>query len=673
MRFLLVSISFCFFSILSIAQENFTYDANRYSDNGSRVCLVEAHVDAQNFVLSFPDAALNTTAMTQVSRRQKGGEADDWVLLAELDPGTESWIDSEIIPGIAYEYQIKRNSATGYLLGGIDVDQTNYQGRLILVIDESIQQTLSPQIRQLKKDLTGEGYLVTELYVPRVEGWFGGSEVIDIKSEIQAIYNQAHELDKPNHLFLLGHVPVPRSGLDLQAPDGHVESLGARGADTFYADIDGEFTDVDTYEAANLNHPEAQNLPNDLKWDQDHIPSTLEMAFGRVDFADLNSLSAPESTLLINYLDRLHAYRHGQTWMGRKTGFYYGYNNSNDGSFRTLVPISGKDGVYEFYSNDNFPQQIQSTGPYQIFMQNRFVPDHIEWNTSGMDATIFSSDQSYWGFWCSEETGGIGRIRGLLAKPTKCLSILWTTTAVNIFHQMGIGETLGNACKRIMDHAIDNPIYEKPEADWDDRDWWNRNHMQVLGDPTLRINQVLPISNLRAESWSSSLLHLGWDASVDTDIVGYHIYRADTEFGFYERITSEPVEETEYLDDTFDNFNYWYMVRAVKREVTGSGTYLNPSVGLFAQAEIAFSTQEVGSAIHLSTFPNPASEYIEFKTEKRMHRIIIQNDAGQVIYSTHLDDNFLRMQLDGLISGQYFALVQFEDKQILQTSFIVEP
>ena len=56
-------------------------------------------------------------------------------------PVAASWFDNAVAVGQAYEYQESRNigteQATGYVTACLRFDQTNYKGRMILVIDKS--------------------------------------------------------------------------------------------------------------------------------------------------------------------------------------------------------------------------------------------------------------------------------------------------------------------------------------------------------------------------------------------------------------------------------------------------------------------------------------------------------------------------------------------------------
>ncbi|MBI1878670.1 MAG: hypothetical protein HYR94_10680, partial [Chloroflexi bacterium] len=64
-------------------------------------------------------------------------------------------------------------------------------------------------------------------------------------------------------------------------------------------------------------------------------------------------------------------------------------------------------------------------------------------------------------------------------------------------------------------------------------------------------------------------------------VVGYHIYRAATAAGPFIRVSAVPVTGTSFTDTGPPAGDSTYMVRAIKLEDTPSGTYFNPSQGIF--------------------------------------------------------------------------------------------
>lgn len=649
----LLKITLILLSNVTFSQFNFNYNFNT---TGRRVCLVESVVNTSVPIvtISFLENYTNISEPYTVKRRIINGTNADWNTVATNIPATTlNWADTNVSIGQAYEYQVRRTvvggDAIGYLTVAVNYDQSNYKGKMILAIDISFQNSLSNELLQLKNDLTNEGWNVIELYVPRATTWETEASIITTKNAIATAYNNAPTNDKPTHLFLLGHIPIARSGQNAIAPDNHNVNKGARGSDCFYADIDGVFTDVATYNPFNINSL-AINLPGDLKWDQDFIPSSLEMAFGRVDFADITSFTISEENLLRSYLNRLHQYRIVANGfdMGEKTAFRFGYDNSNDGSYRSLIPISGSNNV-DYYSNSLlFPQWVQENGPYQIFMQNSQVPNLNEWTTYGMDATIFSSDQSYWGYWDEPEGFVFSKIRALLASNTKCLGIIYTTTAINTFHQPAMGETMGWSSKRIMDHNNSNNLLEKRQQSYDTAEFWNRTHFQYHGDPTLRLFQVKPASNLQATTDGSSI-NLTWNASPDDAIIGYHIYKSASEFGVYTKLTTTPISILTYTDTNFLPTD-WYMVRAIKLQTTGSGSYLNPSIGIRNNAN-QLSTLD-HNLVSITVYPNPTHNEIFIESSETLINYQVLDLQGNLIMKNALEKS--KVDLSELENGVYF-------------------
>jgi len=54
-----------------------------------------------------------------------------------------------------------------------------------------------------------------------------------------------------------------------------------------------------------------QEENGDGKFDQDTIPGPVQLAVGRVDLSRMPAFEADETTLLRQYLNRNHAWRHG--------------------------------------------------------------------------------------------------------------------------------------------------------------------------------------------------------------------------------------------------------------------------------------------------------------------------------------------------------------------------
>lgn len=653
-----------FISINAVFAQNYSFN---FAATGRRVCLVSSKVAANNSSVKiiFHDSLSNTSEPLFVNKRLLG--TTSWSNVASnIIPGTGHWIDTNVSAGEVWEYQVKRNntwsfastnySAVGYTLGALLTDNSVYKGQMILLVAQDIPTNLATKYFRLKKELTNEGWFVNELVVPKATSWDSGNQVVTIKTQIQNIYNAAPTTDKPKVLFILGHVPMPRSGsANVVAPDDHSQNAGARGCDGYYADMDGVYTDAATFNPGGLTTPLAINQPNDFKWDQDYFSSNLEMAFGRVDFADITDVTTSELGLIENYLDRLSNYRNVNTGfdMGDKSAFNLGYNNSNDASYRTLLNVSKPENVYQKTDASNHNQWVQNNGPFKVYMQNVLVPSITDWQTYGMNATVYSSDQSYWGFGDVPQPSGVfSRIRALLGVDTKCLVALWTTTSIGLFHQACTGQSIGQALLHTMNHNTTNQHLEKPQQQYDTEAWWNRTHFEIWGDPTISLYQVKPVNNLTLTNVSGNPV-LQWTPSSDSAVLGYHIYESNTELGVFQRISTSPITITNF---TIPNYNpsHWYMVKAIKVVESGCGKLLQSSIGKSIQADVNLTSAEFQTTKSWMVYPNPVKDQLQIRSENKLQRIRIYNNLNQLVVNIQPKTSDYLIECSSWQSGLYF-------------------
>ena len=228
---------------------------------------------------------------SQVVHRRLKGEVN-WVSQATLGVADTIWADSTAQPGVEYEYWMQRtytglspNTAVGYITAGYNLPLVENRGKLLLLVDATMEVPLGPEIAQLKRDLTGDGWTVQVISAARRDTLTDVTAAADTK----ALIKTAYDADPANvkQVYILGHVPVPYAGNS--AWDGHGNHSGAWSADGFYGDMDGNWTDssVNNNVTANVR---LTNVPGDGRLDQSTIPSTLELMVGRVD---LVKCSAP--------------------------------------------------------------------------------------------------------------------------------------------------------------------------------------------------------------------------------------------------------------------------------------------------------------------------------------------------------------------------------------------
>jgi hypothetical protein len=512
-----------------------------------------------------------------LSRKETGAGA--WTPLANLVGSATGYVDSNVVTGRLYEYQIARQSpgitGYGYLASGIDVPMTEFRGRIILVVDNSIAAALAGEIDQLARDLVGDGWTVTRREVGR------GDTPGAVRDVIRAAYNE----DRTNTraALLLGHVPVARSGnLNI---DGH--AARPLPTDAFYADMDGNWTDTN----------------GDGVFEQNQIPSDLELMVGRIDFSDMpgEQAAAPipgETDLLRRYLKKDHEFRQGirrvprRALIGDRTGdaegqafgavgfrtfaALFGPNNVTAANVEDLAPpgerwisrLTAQDWLWVYGSGGGSNTSMSGLGLHGQY--------HDVWSVDFVDLRARGMFYLMLGSWLVDWNQRDNIMRAALAAPDYGLAAAWSGRPHLFFQHMAMGETLGYGIRLSQNNTslYTNQVNEETRG----------IHVALLGDPTLRLHVVAPATGLSAAG-GGGVPVLTWTASPDAD-AGYHVYRAASADGPFMRVTNLPITATTFTDSSAPVGDYTYMVRAVRHELSGSGSYFNPSQGIFIQAAV---------------------------------------------------------------------------------------
>jgi hypothetical protein len=135
---------------------------------------------------------------------------------------------------------------------------------------------------------------------------------------------------------------------------------------------------------------------------------------------------------------------------------------------------------------------------------------------------------------------------------------------------MGMGETIGY-CLRTTQNNINT---------YDQQSTHRHVHVSMLGDPTLRMHIVCPVSSLQSAITANNSVILAWKPADDS-IIGYYVYKLDTLENKYNKITPTPVTDTWFEDTVPDRGNNYYMVKTFKLSQAASGSYYNLSQAIF--------------------------------------------------------------------------------------------
>jgi hypothetical protein len=199
------------------------------------------------------------------------------------------------------------------------------------------------------------------------------------------------------------------------------------------------------------------------------------------------------------------------------------------------------------------------------------------WSTDIVDGDAKVVFVMLFGSWFGNWDGTDNFMRSFLATPTLGLTACLSGEPHWNFHHMAMGETIGFSTRVTMNNST---TYRS-----ETNDFTRGNFIALMGDPTLRMYPVVPPSNLEAMATTQDGVLLSWQASPD-DVIGYHVYRATSINGPFTRLDNLPITTTQYLDSQFRSGHNVYMVRAVKLQQTASGTFFNPSQGIFAQIDL---------------------------------------------------------------------------------------
>jgi hypothetical protein len=535
--------------------------AETYSEGYTLKAMAEVNASAPAITLRW----LNSTSTGTITIGRKVDADLDFTPWASLPASAREYRDAAISVGTAYEYEIYQSSGWrfDYILSGINVSYPTYRGRVILLADSTHTANLTAELSRLETDLIGDGWLVSRHDINR------NLTPPEVRDMIRSDWGNGTA--NASMVLIIGHVPVPYSGCI--APDGHGDHVGAWAADLYYGSMQDSWTDTSTT-CTGASRTQNRNQPGDGKFDQSGVPgyAAVELAVGRVDFYDMPAFPKTELELLRQYLDKDHSFRNGTTKIARRAlvdDNFLGYDEGFAQSGWRLTALVGMNNV--------------TAGDWSTLASTEYL-----WgygcgggsytsaggiaSTSNYASTTYKAAfnflfGSYFGDWDSTNNF----LRAPLANPTYGLTDAWAGRPSWFVHRMALGEPIGLSARTSTCPGIYAPTgLSSCEV-----------HIALMGDPTLRMEYPEPAARLNATRINSTSVRLTWNHSPSSPL-GYHVFRADSPRGPYERLSPSIANATEYLDAAAPIGAYTYMVRAVLLTTSGSGSYLNPSQGIFA-------------------------------------------------------------------------------------------
>ena len=545
----------------------------------------------------------------------------------------------------------------GFIYAGIQISALEDRGTILLLIDDLYTDPLNTEIDRLELDLIKDGWRVKRRMVNRNDA------VTSVKAVIQSVYTETPELKA---LFILGHVPVPYSGYIV--PDTHKENHeGAWPADTYYGELTGTWTDanidVTTPSALPLrNH----NIPNDGKFDQDSIPTSMELQVGRVDLYGMNYFDLDEFELTRRYLNKNHLFKTAQIAVTRRAlvddNFDQQFAAPAASAWRNFAPMFGANSIDEL---DYF-----STMKNESYLWSYGCGGGSHVSAGGIGNTQdFANDSlltvftmlfgSQFGDWDNDNNF----LKAPLASGLT-LTNCWAGSPPYTFHHMAMGYPIGYSIIRTQNSNYG--VYQNgPQL----------VHTALMGDPSLRLHPVkMPTDFSAVTTQENETIELNWTAPIEEEIAGYYLYRSDSIYGNFERINDSPILGTSFVDMNPLQGKNVYMVKTLKLETSGSGTYYNLSLGADTETSIVLSTNDLSNRFKL--YPNPTSGklYLEFE-EVNLGKIEINlmNFNGVVLHKEIYTAQKGKKMLDfsALADGVYLLQLKEGTKQGIKKIVII--
>lgn len=506
--------------------------------------------------------------------------------------------------GSVYEYAFTRqieNVGTfkGYIMAGCKVPAKSSRGKVLLVIEQQAADSLTFELNRYIDDLIQDGFEVSQILV----------NATDTPSQVKqsiVVHTSSWSATQERYITLIGTVPVPYSGWMMN--DDLIDHRGAWPSDVYYAEMDMDWTDT-LINNTNVNYPMQNNAPGDGKFDQNLLSSAPDFNIGRIDFSNLPCFTTiSEIGLLKRYFDKNHAFRMGSVAINRE-----GYINSWMNYVINPNPTYG--GFTEYYGKigeNNFPALTDSMFASYQNLENTFIQNVAQnsyrlafytgdagfsYITNIATASTFNSLSSYnavfnWSFghyfgdW--NTTCNFGRM--MLGAPGTSLTHIWAGNPSQYFHMFGIDYTIGQTI-RINQYNHRNNYHNLPLPSMDN--YYQRTHIALMGDPTLRLHYELPVLSLSQNTGASGEANFQWLMPPSCDSA--RVYRSASAAGPFQLIGV--VATNTFSDPAPLPDSSFYMVRAQRLHVTGSGSYYNLSEG----ARVGFSNTSALSAMQTAS------------------------------------------------------------------------
>lgn len=527
-----------------------SFDATAQTSRDHAVLLTMERVLGQ-FGITWPRDTVPTTYYVKV----RSAANQDWVAYDTL---TNTSPNLFVIPPsldhaeIEVEKRLKGPdgkdiSAFGYYLGHGTGNLARWQhpGRVLLVMDKQLHDSLSEELGVWIDDAQKEGWIVQSMIVPPsldIDANFIVSDIADVFAD----HSSGASL---THVFIVGNIPYAysggfkASGPNVQ-PDGHPEHGGAWSSDARYTDLEvspgissGEqWTDVSVNISGNgeAARQENKNVPGDGKYDQSQIPTDAELCVGRLDLHNLPAFGTSttsrdrEIELIRQYFNRVHAYRTKAMLFDTiaRIDDNFGVFTSEDakyrlpeafaaGAWRGFSAIVGRDNVVTGDFLDTIPTLLAygcGGGGYEHC-------DGVANTTEFATRPIRSAFVWMFGSYFADIDSPDNIMRAALANAGNVLTCGWSGRPYWVLHPLAAMHTVGEVARESINNAgiyHSATIYTKATGVGEDYAYGQRGiHINLLGDPTLRMPAPVMTGELSISELPDDSTRIEWDGIED--------------------------------------------------------------------------------------------------------------------------------------------------------------
>lgn len=599
-------ILFVILAILGISNSLSSQAVRNYS---LEVSCKSSTINSTQSVLEFKWPYRSPSASAQYVYRKHKDRYDWGSVYATLGTNDSTFRDT-VLTGVAYEYMFEKYLGPdgyptyGFVYASHRFPAITNRGTIIMVVDSTHDVFLANSIRTYRNDLIGDGWKTILKWVSP------STTVAEIKSYIYSTYSA----DPTNikSVVLIGNIAVPYSGdysqYGIWPPDGHVSISGygpshegAWPTDIYYGDMTNA-TWTDSLVTNTLGvRAKNNNVPNDGKFDVTELTDLVTLQVGRIDLSEMYEFEydVPDSNniereLLKRYFDKNHSFRHKQVNIRERCLW------DNNPGFPAIITGGTYNEHFPGNAYRNMSALIADTVTYNLDYRTTLNNNDYLWSfgfgygdynycsTVGYSIDFASSSNSiksvfagFMGSFFGDWDTANSFLRAPLAAKGNVLNTFWSGRPAWFFHHMGLGETIGYSTLRTQNNydsvysgAFVYPLY--PVMAYSPF----QVHPSLMGDPTVRMQPVMPISNLLARQDSCNFrFRLDWTASTDTAVHTYYVFRSKHIDSTFTLMTT--TANTFYIDNSPLTGDNVYMVRALKLQTSGSGTYFNLSQGLF--------------------------------------------------------------------------------------------